>query len=105
MWAFFAILIVLSMVIAYSGFATLARTPKQTEKIEIPKEVREKFLNSELNGENINNTAEEQKIINAIKSSELEIDTNNLNKATQTPKTIEEKIPEIPPIPELKLEI
>ncbi len=100
-WGFFAILIILSMVIAYSGFATLVQTPSSTETVEIPAEVREQLLN----GENTNATVEEQKIIDAIKSGEIEIGTDIPDNTTKTIENTEEKIPETPPVPELKLEI
>jgi hypothetical protein len=100
LWGFFAILIVLSMVIAYSGFATLARTPADQESIEIPDDVRAQL---ELQKKGITNdtgasTPEEQAILDAINEGTIDISgsttTPNENRASSTA-----------PIQELKLEI
>ena len=100
MWGFFAILIVLSMVIAYSGFASLAQTTPTGEPIEIPAEVRAQ-LEAQRAGEdigNISNTLEEQEVLRAINEGRIDLDPENI--ATGTSET-----PDTPKAPELKLEI
>ncbi len=85
------------MVLTYSGFTTLARTPTtDQEPIEIPAEVRAQ-LQAQRAGENINlgNTPEEQQILDAI--NEGRIDLNGTSTASGTPETTQSN--------DLKLEI
>ena len=73
-WAVFAVMIALTMVVAYSGFASLARIPEDQEPIEIPAEVREQ-LRAQQMGENINfgNTPEEIEIMRAIEEGRIDL--------------------------------
>lgn len=86
------------MVIAYSGFATLARTPADQESIEIPDDVRTQL---ELQKKGITNdtgasTPEEQAILDAINEGTIDISgsttTPNENGASSTPSVQELKL-------------
>lgn len=88
----------LTMVIAYSGFATLARTqPNSQQQIEIPDEVRQQLLDQQ-NGTtpaDDNATAtKEQAVRKAIEEGKIDLNAIPAEGAPQTP-----------PQQELKLEI
>ena len=96
-WGFFSVLIALSMIIAYSGFARLARTKKT---VEIPPEVQAQ-LDAQKNGHAT--SAKEQSVLDAIKNGDLKLNTNAENDTTKTPEQVD-KTP-TPPTQKLKLEI
>ncbi len=96
-WGGFSILIALSMIIAYSGFARLARTKKT---VTIPPEVQAQ-LDAQKNGHAT--SAKEQAVLDAIKNGKLKLSTSTKNNATKTPDQIN-KTP-IPRTQKLKLEI
>ncbi len=64
-WGFISVLIVLSMVVTYSGFTMLARTPSTTEPpVDIPQEALDMMKNKEQSSEI---TPEMQAILDAAK--------------------------------------
>lgn len=98
LWAGFATIIILTMVIAYSGFTTLARTPTTQEPIEIPAEVREQLRAQQLGQDiNLGTSEKEQQVLDAI--NEGRINLNGTSTASGTPETA------TPPSQEFKLEI
>lgn len=88
MWGFFATLIILTMIIAYSGFATLARP--QPEQIEIPEEVRQQLrLQQEGNATGDNPTATEEEVLRAIEEGNIDLGTES-SQSNDTTETNEE---------------
>ena len=111
MWAFFATVIALTMVVAYSGFTSLARlsSEDQQEPIEIPAEVREQLraqqLGEDIDFDNIGRTPEEIEVLRAIEEGRINLDgtstgTTTIEREDDTPTE-----PTSPPVPELKFEI
>jgi hypothetical protein len=99
-WAVFATLIILSMVVAYSGFATLARP--QPEQIEIPEEIRQQL---QLQREGITPgegtmSAEEQEALRAIEEGRIDISSESTEENGDTSGETQ-----TPPSQEFKLEI
>jgi len=98
MWGGFATIIILTMILAYSGFTKLTGTSSQTqEPIEIPAEVRAQ-LQAQQAGENINlgTTLEEQQVLDAINDGRINL--NGTSTASSTPETAS-------PAQEFRLEI
>jgi len=95
-WAILAFLVVLSMIITYSGFTTLARTKKQEQQIEVPLEVQAQ-LEAQKNGlpaEQGEMTPEKEQILKTINEGKIDINpsdgetpTPQENSETQTPTT------------------
>lgn len=110
-WGFFAVLITLTMIIAYSGFATLARP--QPEQPEIPEEVRQQLqLQREgITPEKGEMTAEEQDVLRAIEEGKIDLDSEMPTEGGDTTQTHEntedESAPSkpTPPSQDLKLEV
>lgn len=111
MWSIMAILIVFSMIFAYSGFSSLSSTTTAQQTIDIPPEVQAQ-LELQRNGITTDgkvSTPEEQAVLDAINEGRLDINSE------QAPQTNEDGIavpaednsdaPTTPPAQELKLEI
>ncbi|KKS85114.1 MAG: hypothetical protein UV60_C0011G0014 [Parcubacteria group bacterium GW2011_GWA2_43_11] len=105
MWAVMAVLIVLSMIFAYSGFTSLTQTTANQQQIEIPPEVQAQ-LDLQKNGSTTVNgkvtTPEEQAVLDAINEGRLDI--NSTTTSTGTPQA-EQPVSNTPPAETLKLEI
>lgn len=104
MWAFFAILIILTMIIAYSGFASLAQAPQQ--QIDIPPEVQAQ-LDMQRQGIDAGDTVstpEEQEILKAIEEGKIDIGSDDIDSNT-VPEEGESQETPPPQTQELKLEI
>jgi len=100
MWAVMAILIVFSMIFAYSGFTSLTQTTASQQQIEIPPEVQAQ-LEMQKNGSTTAGgkvtTPEEQAVLDAINEGRL--DVSGTTTASGTPQAKQ------PPTETLKLEI
>ena len=92
-WGFFATLIALSMIIAYSGFAKLART-QNTKTTDMPPEVQAQ-LDAQKNDDPT--SSKEKAVQDAIKNGKLKLSTSTNNTTQSTENT--------PPVHKLKLEI
>ena len=106
MWAVMAVLIVLSMIFAYSGFTSLTQTTANQQQIEIPPEVQAQ-LELQKNGSTTAGgkvtTPEEQAVLDAINEGRLDINPST-STATATPQA-QQPAPNTPPTETLKLEI
>lgn len=102
-WGFFATLIILTMIIAYSGFASLVDTP-QAERIDIPPEVQAQ-LDLQKKGIDTGSTVstpEEQDILRAIEEGRIDIGADPSTDSLEEGETRETSPP---PPQELRLEI
>jgi hypothetical protein len=72
-WIVVASFIALSMVIMYSGFSRLARTPK-TKTVQIPEDVQRQLEN---NKENLSTSSKEQMVKDAIKNGTIKLDNES----------------------------
>ncbi|HCC04919.1 TPA: hypothetical protein DEP58_01270 [Patescibacteria group bacterium] len=104
MWAVMAVLIVLSMIFAYSGFTSLTQTTANQQQIEIPPEVQAQ-LDMQKNGSTTGkaSTPEEQAVLDAINEGRLDMNPST-STATATPQA-QQPAPNTPPTQTLKLEI
>lgn len=103
-----AILIVLSMVFAYSGFSRLANTSTANQQnIDIPPEVQAQLdlQKNGITGGTGASTPEEQSILDAINDGTLNIDPETNADGTVTTPQEGTDTPATPPVQELKLEI
>lgn len=112
-WIVLTIIIVLSMVLTYSGFTSLARTPATTQEqqIEVPPEIQAQ-LQAQKEGQpidiNTDNSPEKQQVLKAIEEGRLNIDPGAVPPEGQPAPAVEgEPVPveNTPPAPALKLEI
>lgn len=90
------------MVIAYSGFASLARTQPAQQQIDVPDEVRQQLLdqqNGVVTGDST--SSKEQAVLKAIEEGRINIDPSDTGNQT----TQEGAVPPTPPTQEFKLEI
>ncbi|MBP9749362.1 MAG: hypothetical protein KBD21_01355 [Candidatus Pacebacteria bacterium] len=98
LWAVFAILIILSMIIAYSGFVTLATLPT-SQSVDVPQEVLDQLAQQK----NASNTPEIEALLKQLSAS------GTVNIATPTiERTPASSTPPEPPkqtVPQLKFEI
>ncbi len=105
-WGILASMVVLSMIITYSGFTALpnAQQGSTEQQIEIPPEVRAQ-LEAQKNGGTIptgdDNSPEKQQIMKAIEEGRLDINPSD----GEAPVPQENTSSQTPPPQELKLEI
>lgn len=110
-WIVLTILIVLSMILVYSGFSSLARTPSAsqqgTQQMDIPPEVQAQ-LQAQKEGQpvDLGTSPEKEAVLKAIEEGRLNIDPSATGTQAQTPPT-DGTAPTTPTptAPPLKLEI
>ncbi len=92
-WGVFATIIILSMVVVYSGFVSLARLPEQ-QPVDVPPEVLEQLSQQQ----NASTSPELQQLLEQLAAS------NTVDIATPTIERIPPEAPQAPkePVPQLK---
>ncbi len=95
-WGFFAILIILSMIVVYSGFVQLATTQDQ-QQAEIPDEVLEQLAQQR----NASTSPELEELMRQLSASgTVNIATPTIERTSTTPPPVTETPKE--PVPQLK---
>jgi|SRR3989339_669390 len=105
LWSFMAVLIVFSMIFAYSGFSSLSKTTANQQQIDIPPEVQAQ-LDLQKNGvatDGQASTPEEQAVLDAINEGRLDI--NPSTSTASSTSQVGQPATNTPPAQNLKLEI